>query len=395
MKVLYLHSQSALGGGETSLYALLSHLDRNQFFPVLVLPQDGPLAEMVRKLSIPVNVLNFPRRFLNRFPPGFSIKSFFQMYAIVREHKIDCIHVYDSYLILYGGLLSKLLGVPVILTAHGWWDSHFFYQDLLYKFFKVKICSVSKVVNDSILKRNWIDQKRASIIYLGIDTQRFKPLEPWKRNDLRRKMGLEDKEVVITIVGRFMLLKGFEDFFRSASIILESFQNVRFMVVGDKVFDSPYETDEMREKILNFFYCHKKISNKTLFTGFREDVELLLGISDILVSASWHESFGMAIVEGMSSALPVVSTNVGGPSETVLDGVTGFLVPPKNPELLSDRIMILIADIEKRLQMGKAARKLVCEKFSAEHYSGQIQEIYRTCCKAGEGVSSLPNEARI
>lgn len=381
MKVLYLHSQAALGGGETSLYALLSHLDRSQLFPVLVLPQEGPLAEIVRKLNIPVMVLSFRRGLFNRFPPGFSVKSFFQMYFLARKYKIDCIHVYDSYLILYGGLLAKMLSIPVILTAHGWWDSHFFYQDILYKIFKVKICSVSKIVNDSILKRNWIDQKNAFITYLGIDTQRFKPLELSERNALRRKMGLTDEEVVITIVGRFMLLKGFEDFFQSASIILESFHNIRFMVVGDKVFDTQYETDEMRQKILNFFHQDQKMRDKTFFTGFREDVELLLGISDIMVSASWHESFGMAIVEGMSSGLPVVSTNVGGPSETVLDGVTGFLIPPKNPELLADKIMTLIKDPDQRSQMGNAARKLVREKFSAERYARQIQDIYQTFFK--------------
>lgn len=184
-KILYIHSLSHMGGGETTLYTFLSQLDKNRFKPVLLLPQWGPLAEELSKKGISVYNFPFPRGILNRYPPGFSPGSFIKMLSLVKDLEIDCIHVNDSYLMLYAGLLSKWIGVPVILTSHGWWDAHFLHQDFLNQLFATKICCVSEVVRKSICRRNITNKNKVLVTYLGIDTERFKPISLEKRRKQR------------------------------------------------------------------------------------------------------------------------------------------------------------------------------------------------------------------
>jgi glycosyltransferase involved in cell wall biosynthesis len=108
------------------------------------------------------------------------------------------------------------------------------------------------------------------------------------------------------------------------------------------------------------------------------DPERLLAASDVVVCASRFESFGMVLVEAMASGVPVVSTNVGGPAETIADGETGYLVPPGRPDLIAARVLDLLADADLRQRMGTAGRARAKERFELRRYVEGFSEVIET-----------------
>jgi glycosyltransferase involved in cell wall biosynthesis len=109
------------------------------------------------------------------------------------------------------------------------------------------------------------------------------------------------------------------------------------------------------------------------FLGWTAEVEKLLAAADVLVCSSWFESFGLAVIEAMACGIPVVSTNRGGPAETVIDGETGFLTPPGRDDLIADLTLQLLTDAHLRREMGEAGRLRVCQFFSLDRYASEFE----------------------
>ena len=118
------------------------------------------------------------------------------------------------------------------------------------------------------------------------------------------------------------------------------------------------------------------LSQSVHFLGERPDVPDLLSALDILVMSSYTESFPNAILEAMAMGKPVVATNVGGIPEVVEEGQTGFLVPPRDPKAIADRVLSLCRDSARRLQMGRAARARVEDNFTVQSVSARLEGIY-------------------
>ncbi|RLG99177.1 glycosyltransferase, partial [Candidatus Bathyarchaeota archaeon] len=123
------------------------------------------------------------------------------------------------------------------------------------------------------------------------------------------------------------------------------------------------------------------LKEKVTFVNFKEDVYKILKLFDVFVLSSVTEGISLTLLEAMASGLPVVVTNVGGNPEVVVDGETGFLVPPKNPEKMAEAIITLLKNKELAKKMGVAGRKRVEEKFSLERMVREYEEIYRNLLK--------------
>ena len=119
------------------------------------------------------------------------------------------------------------------------------------------------------------------------------------------------------------------------------------------------------------------LSSHVRLLGERRDIPALLSAADIHVSASWYESFPNNILEAMCAGLPTVATRVGGVPEQVVDGETGILVPAQNPRALSEALLALTLDRERREAMGRAGRARVQAEFPIERSVGALQQIYQ------------------
>ncbi len=128
----------------------------------------------------------------------------------------------------------------------------------------------------------------------------------------------------------------------------------------------------VRERVRN----DERLRRAVVFCGFRADVARILCSSDVLVCPSGFETYGMTNIEAMACAIPVVSTNVGGPSETIVDGETGFLVPPKDPRALAARVIQLLNDARLRRELGFNGRKRVETHYALRNSVAQLERAY-------------------
>jgi glycosyltransferase involved in cell wall biosynthesis len=120
------------------------------------------------------------------------------------------------------------------------------------------------------------------------------------------------------------------------------------------------------------------IKDRVIFTGFREDATAVMSIFDLFVLSSLHEGLPVALLEAMSRGKPAVCTAVGGVPEVIEDGVNGFLVSPKNPPELAEKVLCVLGDDALRLSMSRKAMETVQDRFSIKAMVKRVEEVYST-----------------
>jgi glycosyltransferase involved in cell wall biosynthesis len=143
---------------------------------------------------------------------------------------------------------------------------------------------------------------------------------------------------------------------------------------------------------------HARPGAKVVFTGRRDDVPSVTAALDVAVLPSYREALGLVILEAMALSRPVVATNVGGIPEMVEDGVTGLLVPPRDPGALADAIVRLLTDHPLADTLGRNGYRLVRERFGVERMMAALEELYDEawrawCARAGQPVPGAVSTA--
>jgi glycosyltransferase involved in cell wall biosynthesis len=218
-------------------------------------------------------------------------------------------------------------------------------------------------------------ERRISVVPFGVDPNEFCPAP--RDAALLAEWELDPAAPIVTVLARFQSVKGHAMFLDAALPILEAFPSTRFLFVGENEFDTP-DANETRDRIRARVRADSRLHTAVVFCGFRRDIPRILNLSDVLVCPSAFESYGMANLEAMACGVPVVSTNVGGPSETVLDGETGFLVAPDAPQACAARVIELLSRPELRQCLGQCGRRWVEQHFTLQSSSARLADLYRS-----------------
>ncbi len=377
--ILYLARLGGLGGGETTLLANLRALDRAQFSPRVICGRDGPLAAELRAQNIPVEVIPFRAPYFKRGVfPVLSLALVPRLLASWRARPIALLHCNDLEAAYYGAPLAKCLRIPTVWTCHGWWMMERGWKSAFVEKFLDAIVTPTQHIKQTLLDINPRLLERIRVIPFGVDTREFSP-QP-RDESARAEFQIGRDAPLVTILARFQSVKGHAVFLDAAPHILDAFPTARFLFVGGAEFNTR-DAQETRDEIYARVAAHERLRAAVVFAGFRRDIPRLLNASDLLVCPSWFETFGMALVEAMACGVPVVSTNVGGPSETVINGETGFLVPPRDPNALGARVNQLLADSALRKNFGIHARARVEKHFALDKSVDALQTLYREILK--------------
>lgn len=334
------------GGGQLSLLGILENLDRNIFQPLVVLPYEGDLSREIRKMGIELYIIPFGTiKTMNIFVNMLSI---FRFYTLIKKEEINLVHTNALRPTFYAGIAAKIFGVPLIwhvrdLKATVWIDRFLSYLTTY-------IIAVSEVVAKRFPRLKKHD--RLSVIYNGIDTERFKPLP--KDVQIMQELRIEPGAPVIGIVGYLEPRKGQEIFLMAASRILTKFPKAKFLLVGkDKARGGLYqiEYEDLAEKL--------GIKDRVVFTGYRKDILRIMSVIDIFVCPFKDEAFGKVVVEAMALARPVVAYRDGAFPEIVKHNKTGILIEPDNQDALVQSILRLLNNSQEVEQLGQEARKWV------------------------------------
>jgi D-inositol-3-phosphate glycosyltransferase len=216
---------------------------------------------------------------------------------------------------------------------------------------------------DELVDDYGADPARVATIPSAVNTQLFRPT---RRDDARRWLGLDPTAPIVVYVGRMLPRKDVRNVVRAIAILAHRHDlPVRLLIVGgERTEPDPIATPEIG--ILSGLAENLGIADRLIFTGKRQPEELrwYYGAGDVAVTTPWYEPFGLTPLEGMACGRPVVGAAVGGIAYTIADGETGFLVPPRDPEALAERLRLLLTDPTLRERMGCAARARVEREFT-------------------------------
>lgn len=375
IRILYLSYLGGLGGGETLLLTHILALDRTRFSPYVICGTDGALVTELCQHDIPVTVLPFRLPYFWRgVLPILSLGFYPRLFSFLRAQKIQLLHCNDFESALYAAPLAKLLRIPIVWTCHGWWMVERGWKSAFVENFCPHILTPTRHIQQTLIAINPRLANEIRVLPFGVDTDNFTPRP--RDASVRAEFGITADAPLLTLLARFQTVKGHMNLLDAIPQILDTFPTARFLLVGDAEFGTS-DAHTTRTQIYARVEHDARLQAAIVFAGFRRDIPRILNTTDILVSPSQFETYGMAILEAMACGVPVVSTNVGGPSETIVDGETGILVPPENPAALANGVLALLENAARRKQLGQNARARVEQSFSLRASAQAMQAYYQ------------------
>jgi glycosyltransferase involved in cell wall biosynthesis len=223
--------------------------------------------------------------------------------------------------------------------------------------------AISQKIKD-VMVADGIPGRRIFVVHSGVDPHRFSSATGGK---LRCEFDIKENQKVVLNVAYLADHKGHKYLVRAIPSVLEKLPGTRFLIVGE---------GEMLEK-LKEIASKLGLKKELIFTGFREDVADFYKIADLYVMSSVQEGLGTSVLDALALAKPVVATSAGGLPEIILDGQTGRLVAPADPEALAQGIADMLTDTDRAASMAAAGRQLVLQDFSVDAMVAKNIGVYR------------------
>jgi glycosyltransferase involved in cell wall biosynthesis len=372
LNLLFASWYTGLGGGETDLLTLARDLDPARYTPHLLLPRAGRLGELWQAQGGQLHILPY-RGATTWFHPAvwaaFPVVG--RMADFLREQQITLIHSdYHTLPLIYPA--AQQAKIPILWTCHGWWFKPKLWQRAFFR--QIPGAARSYNIRGGFLgKPPFMPAENLPVIYSGIDTERFHPDVDGIR--VRFEANIPQDAPVVAMVARFQPVKGQHTFQAMARQVALQIPDAHFIVAGEDSFGVAAD-EAYRERILQNATNDPLLRKRLHYIGFREDVERVYGAADVVVCASDFESYGKANLEAMACGKPVVSTNRGGPGETVLDGDTGYLVAPGDVPNMALLVIQLLRDANERARLGKNGRARIEEIFAMKTTTAQYEALF-------------------
>jgi glycosyltransferase involved in cell wall biosynthesis len=354
--VLELITRGDLGGAQRNTLAQMMGL-KSKFDFSLAIGENGYMAQAAVREGIRTFIL---RNLIRPISPVRDCLGVQEIVRLIRRIKPDLIHCHSSKAGILGRMAARLRGVPVLFTAHGW-----ALADGVSPWKRVFYAGIERMAarwSGAIITVSESDMRLARRFGVGRPEQlRCIP------NGVAPTLLLARPEteglVRVLMVARFAPPK-------EQALLLRAMFRVRRPMEVVFVGDGP-ELEAVRRSAAQ---CPER--HLVTFLGAREDVEEILSTVQVFALLSRWEGLPISILEAMRAGLPVVASAVGGVSELVHDGRTGFLIPPGDEALLADRLELLAGDPGLRARLGTASRVHCLDKYSLDNRLVQLGKLY-------------------
>jgi glycosyltransferase involved in cell wall biosynthesis len=292
---------------------------------------------------------------------------------LASQTSADIVHAHGYKADIYAYFALRPSSTPLVSTCHTWYDNNLlvtFYGKADRRILRhyAAVVAVSEEVRQRLLKAG-VRKDKVHLVRNGIDLRPFDSAPPSLRSGT-----ISDHPPLVGLIGRLSVEKGIDIFLHAAARVIAEIPSTKFVVIGE---------GPDRDKLESLIDALNIRENVTML-GRRDDMPSVYASLDMMVSASRQEGLPIAILEGMASRLPLVATAVGGVPTVVLDGQTGRLVPPENPESLASVIVTLLRNPAQRKSFGAAARRLIEEEFSANRMTADYLRVYAEAASKGK-----------
>ena len=350
----------AIGGLQQVIVNICRTINRELFdVSVLCLRGLGEFVPVVQGLGI--NVFCLPQGEIDYFP-------FLKIARILRQQKIDVLHVHNTQPLIEGTISSLLTNVRTIIhTDHArnfpdklrymiaeWLVSHFVY----------KMVGVSEHTSKNLQIYEKISHRKIITIHNGIDGTIY----DGAMDTLQKKteLGIHSDGPVIGLGVRLSRQKGITYLLKAMPHILAVHQDATLVIAGDGPLKSDLEAEVDR----------LGLGKAVIFVGARSDMHSILKCFDIYILPSLWEGLPMVLLEAMAAGVPIIATDVGGNHSAIKHSFNGSLIPPKDPVAIYKEINKLLSDKTLRESYIQNGRKVFKEKFSAEIMTKQYEALY-------------------
>ena len=366
-RILFIVPSLCRAGAETQVVNLVNGLD-DQLFEKHLLCFEMDLA-LKPRINNTVNFHHIQRT--SKYDISLGKKAG----LLINKYSIDLVHCSLQIALLIGwlGIRFSNCKPPLIVALHTTINRNlkaeilelFLYQWLMRSCKKVVCVCESQ-------KRHWENkfpflEERTQVIYNGVDTDHFSRYQVKEQAEqLRASLDIPQDAKVICHIAGFRPEKGHALLLEAFQAVLDSFKNVYLIFAGDGILH--LQIMELVEQM--------SLTGNVRFLGAVSDVRPLLTISDLsVISSTAVETFSIAMLEAMSMEVPLVAVDIGGMSEAVITGKTGYLVPAKNPQALCQRLLDALNNDQQRKLFGLQARQYIVERLSSQLMIKQTERL--------------------
>ncbi len=392
LRVLHVITRLILGGAQENTLYNCEDLIRRHGDDVLLVsgPAEGPegdLFDRAQRNGVPIEVVPELQRAISLWRDYQATSSIRQL---IREFRPDVVHTHSSKAGILGRAAAWGERVPAVVhTVHGlafhpyerWWKNQLYIRAERWAAKRChRIICVADAMTEQALQAGIGQPDQYVTILSGMEVEPFLN-SGLAREETRKRLGLRSEEVVVMKVARLFELKGHDDVIEAARLLAGNGPPIRFVFVGGGVWQERLEK-RVRELGMEDLF---------LFTGLVPSSEIpsLLGASDLVVHASYREGLARVLPQALIAGKPVVSYDVDGAREVVIENQTGFLIAPQDIAGLARSIDTLARDPALRARLGQKGQAMFTEAFRHEVMTEKIREVYEQILDSQPpGVSS-------
>jgi glycosyltransferase involved in cell wall biosynthesis len=378
VRILHIHTLPIISGSGINTFLTMRGMKGNRYESVLACAPGGALIDLVQRHGMQVKT--FPS-LVQPLRPLQDVMAILDLSAHLMREPYHVVHTHNSKAGFIGRLSATLARVPVIVhTVHGFafhqqeppWRQFLFRNlERLASHWCDKMIFISQPLVDWALKEKISSPGKMARIYSGIEMDRFHPMSEQEKKRLREKWALGEQDTVIGIVSKLWEGKGHDLLIRAFKEIRKEKPQARLVIVGEGHLMESLKT----------LASQLELSDAVIFTGFLEDVPRIIATFDVAVLPSYFEGMGRVLLEAMAMEKPVVGTRVGGIPDLIEEGLNGYLVSPGNEKELASAVLSILNDKGLATKMGKAGRKKMTDRFSADTMVRSIEKVYRELLK--------------
>jgi glycosyltransferase involved in cell wall biosynthesis len=379
MRIAHVITRMILGGAqENTLLSCEGSMRRYRADVLLItgpaLGPEGSLLERARAGGVPLAVVPELRRAIH---PWRDWQSFRQIKRVLREFHPDVVHTHSAKGGILGRAAAAQLQAPAIVhTVHG--APFYPYQNTLSREFNRRcerwaarrchaLVSVSDAMTELMVANRVAPRAKFTTVYSGLDIEPLLTADS-NRDLIRRELGYYDDDLVIGTIARLSPLKGHEYLVRAAPAIVAANPNAKFLLVGDGPLRQTIASQVARAGLSDRF--------KFLGLAAPERIPGLIAAMDMLVHVSLREGLARTLAQALLVGRPVISYDIDGAREVVVDGETGYLLPPQSIDDLVTAVRRLAADPALRARMGATGRRLFADQFRHERMVDDLHRLY-------------------
>lgn len=372
-----------IGGPAIQAVSLSRHLQSFGYETLLMFGQLAPGEGDMRYLLTPDVARQEVPTLGRAVAPLHDLRAWWRIYRVLRAFRPDIVHTHTAK----AGALGRLAALAynatrgkrrarLVHTYHGHVLEGYFNKTSTAIFAAIErwlarrtdvlIAISSRVRHDLCETYRIASDAKIRLVPLGFDLKPFAAIDDEARVRARAVLGISSGRHVVTTVGRLTEIKQPHLFLEMAARVASRDPDVEFLIVGD---------GDLRPR-LEALARARGIDTRVSFLGWRTDLTTIYGATDVFVLTSRNEGTPVALIEAMASAVPGVSTDVGGVRDVIINDEVGRLVSTDAPEPIAEAVTDLLASAPRRRAMGVRAREAVLPRFQLERLLADMAALY-------------------